>query len=156
MTELEPKQAGSMPGAADDQPPAARPLRPEADARIGATVGYLVAIAVNLALMYVANHLLEWGVPFLTPKFEAVLWAINLSLGANILGNVIFMLYDARPFKHAMQAVLNVPGFVSAMVLYTIFPWGAGLVRIALVVAMIGIGIGTLAELVQVFTDRKR
>ncbi len=163
MTETEHRPAGAVPGAADDQPPAARKPRPTPEARGGAMAGYLVSISVNMALMYVANHLLEWGVPFLTPKFEAALWAINLSLGANILGNVILLFYDARPFRHALQAALNVPGFISVMVLYTIFPfaletwpWGAGPVRIMLVVAMAGIGIGTLAELVQVFTDHKR
>lgn len=162
MTEREQEQAGSQPGVADDQPPAARSPRPAPETRIGATVGYLVTIAVNVVLLYVANHLLDWQVSFITPKFEAALWAINLSLGANVLGNAILMFYDARPFKHAMQVILNVPAFLSVMVLYTIFPFAeepqglAGSLRIALVVAMVGIGIGTLAELVQVFTDHKR
>ena len=36
--------------------------------------GYLVAIGVNLVLLYVVNNLLEWGVPeFLTDDFERVL-----------------------------------------------------------------------------------
>ena len=43
--------------------------------------GYLVAIGVNLILLYVVNNLLEWEWPsFLTEDFERVVGIVSFSI----------------------------------------------------------------------------
>jgi hypothetical protein len=126
MTEIDHDRVEPFEDTADDQAPANTGQADAVGHRVGATIGYLVTIAINIAMLYVANHLPDWPVPFLTDKYEAVLWAINLSIGANILANVVWLFYDTRPVKHLLQAIINVPGIVSVVVFYAIFPLNVG------------------------------
>jgi hypothetical protein len=76
--------------------PAAR-TAPDAGAGAGArSGGYLLAIVINALLLYVVQHLVAWDVRFITPAWNDVLWAVDLSLQATIVANVLFLIYDAR------------------------------------------------------------
>ena len=69
--------------------------------------GYVVAIAVNVFMLYVANNLLAWDVlPFLTPDFGKVLWLIDISLIATILINALYLAYDHAWFRSFSQIAL--------------------------------------------------
>jgi hypothetical protein len=116
----------------------------------GRRAGYAAAIIVNALLLYVAHHLLAWGVPFVTPAFADVLWAIDLSVTATILANAVYLAYDARWFRQLTQLGLSGLAFVVAAVLYAAFPFDFGtaswndlghlallLVMLALILAMI-------------------
>ncbi len=126
-----------------------------------ARLGYAIAVLVNIVLLYVFHHLLAWGVPFLTPAFSGVLWAVDLSLGASIAGNVLFLIYDRPWFKHLAQIVMSILAFVSAYVLYRAFPfafawtWLTWAVRVALLVGMLGLTIAVIADLVALVTGKK-
>jgi len=65
---------------------------------------YATALVVNAVLLYSAHRLLEWGVPFLTPSFNDVLWALDLSLGATVLANAAFIAYDSAWFRHVSDS----------------------------------------------------
>ncbi|MGH8927945.1 MAG: hypothetical protein ACRDWH_06310, partial [Acidimicrobiia bacterium] len=66
----------------------------------GRLFGYMVAIAVNLGLLYVVNNLTAWDVvSFLTDDFGRLLWLVDLSLIASILVNVAYLVYDAVWFR---------------------------------------------------------
>jgi hypothetical protein len=114
--------------------------------------GFIAAIIVNLILLFVFNNLLNWGVPFLTSAYSGVLWAINLSLGATIIANILFLVYDAGWFHHLAQLVLNVIALFVFFLIYSIFPFTftaeswAFWIKIALIVVMAGIGIGIIVE----------
>ena len=84
--------------------------------------GYFVTILVNFGLIYVANHLLDWNVPFLTEEFTNCLWAITLSLGVTIFVNFIFMVFDRRWFRSLMEAMNSVFSFISGYVFWHVFP----------------------------------
>ena len=57
--------------------------------------GYVIAIAVNVVMLYVVNNLLAWDIlPFLTDDFGRVLWLIDISLLATIMVNLIYVEYD--------------------------------------------------------------
>lgn len=114
--------------------------------------GYIVTILINLALMYAANHLLEWNVPFLTDDFVQCLWAINLSFGATIFINFIFMVFDRRWFRSLMESINSVFSFISGYVFYRVFPLNLpeGIGRWAnmgLVILLVIILISILAQL---------
>jgi hypothetical protein len=114
--------------------------------------GYIIAIIVNVILLYVIHHLLEWNVFFVTERFSEVLWALDLSLQATILANLLFLVYDAAWFKHLAQIILNLLSILATFLLYWVFPfdfglaWWNQLVKFALLLAIVAMGIAIIVE----------
>jgi hypothetical protein len=124
--------------------------------------GYTVELVLNAILLYAAHHLLEWGVPFITPAFADVLWAIDLSLGAAIIANALFIAYDPAWFRRLSQAALDFFSLVSTYTLYRVFPfdfemvgWN-DIVSVLLVVAMVATMIGLIVHLAQAIGEGLR
>jgi hypothetical protein len=117
--------------------------------------GYFVTILVNIAMIYVANNLLNRGwPPFLTKDYVLCLWAANLSFGANIFINFVFMFFDRRWFRSLMQAFGNVFGYLSVYVFWRVFPLDlssglASTINLGLIIILGLIALGTLVELVS-------
>src|ERR1700674_330882 len=106
--------------------PAAR-AAPDARARAGArSGGYLLAIVINVLLLYVVHHVVAWDVRFITPAWNDVLWAVDLSLQATIVANVLFLIYDARWFHSLVQAVPAGIAVLSLWWMYQVFPFDFG------------------------------
>ena len=122
--------------------------------------GFIAAIVVNIVLLFVFNSLLNWGVPFLTSDYSGVLWAINLSIGASIIANFLFLFYDAGWFRHLAQLVLNVIALFVVFLIYSIFPFTfsaepwAFWVKISLIIVMACIGIATIVELFKLILKK--
>ena len=136
-------------------PPTPLVSTPTVAARRG---GYVVAIAINLVMLYVANHLLAWDLlPFLTADFERVLLLINISLVATILVNAVYLGYDQGWFRSLGQVGLNLISLVVGIRMYQVFPFDfsayefswATVVRVMIVLGIVGLAIGTVAELVK-------
>jgi hypothetical protein len=121
--------------------------------------GFIAALAVNSVILYAAHHLLEWGIPFITPSFRDVLWALNLSIGATIVANAFFIVYDAAWFRHVAQLGLDGLALLSAYTLYRVFPfdfeavWMSDVLAVALLLTMVGIGIALVVQVVRMLTD---
>lgn len=125
--------------------------------------GYLVAAAINAALIFVVNNLLEWDVlPWLTADFERVVGILSLSLGASVVANLAFAAYDAPWFKSVGQIAMAGFGFAATVRLFQVFPfdfsaydfnWGL-VARVLLIAAMVGIGISVLVELGKLVRNR--
>ena len=116
--------------------------------------GYIVSAAINFALIFVANNLLNWNIPFLTKDFSQCLWAIRLSLGVIIFINLIFIFFDRKWFKHLMQAFGNVFAFISGFIFRQVFPLNlsegmARIVNFALIFILAAIVLSTMIELVS-------
>ena len=122
--------------------------------------GYVIAIIVNAVMWYIAHNVLNWNVPFITERFVAVLPAMEASLGATMIANVLFIAFDPRWFRSLAQAGLNVLSLYVAYMLYTVFPFDFGvdtfnwLVRLGLIATAIAMVIGTIVELVRTFSGR--
>ena len=122
---------------------------------------YLAAIIINVILIYVFNNLLNWNVTVLTDDFKGVLWALDISLGATILINILFLMYDAGWFRHLMQLILNVIAILVTFLILVIFPFTfaseswAVWVRVGLIIIMAGIGIGTIVEFFRLILGRE-
>lgn len=120
--------------------------------------GYGAAVVVNLIILYVINNLPGWDwLRFLTDDFRGLLWLINISLVATVLVNLFWLGYDAAWFRSLSQVCLNL---ISAMVtvrLYQVFPFDfstyefnwAPLARLVMIITMVGLALGTIAELVK-------
>ncbi len=117
--------------------------------------GYLIAAVINGAMLYVANHLLEWEWPsWLTQDFERVLPIVQTSLIAGMVINLAYIGFDASWFKSIGQIVISAIGLAVAIRMFTVFPFDFSaydfawdtLARWVIVVAMIGSAIGILVE----------
>ncbi len=155
-----------QPFSTDDKPPRneLRPGEPQSVQRdlghTGRQAGYVAAIIVNLIMLYVFHNLLRWGVPFLTEDWEEILPYMDASISGAIAVNILWIFYDARWFRRLLQIGLNVLGFRVAWAMFTIFPFEFDVypveqvLRIAFLVAMVGIVIGTIVEIVALLFGR--
>jgi len=116
--------------------------------------GYFVTILINIAMVYVANNLLNWNIPVLTDAFNDCLWAINLSFAVTIFINFIFMVFDRKWFHSLMEAFSSVFSFVSGYVFWQVFPldltetW-AHWVNVGLIILLILILISILSQILN-------
>lgn len=113
----------------------------------GKRVGYLLAIAVNALMAFVANNILAWDIAsFLTDDFERVLPAINLMIAVTIAINFALLFYAPRWFVAATDVLSTGFGLAATVRMYRVFPfdfdafefdWGL-VVKLLLIVAIIG------------------
>jgi hypothetical protein len=124
----------------------------------GRRAGFVAAIAVNLAMLWVLNNLVAWGVvPFLTAEFGQVRWLIALSLAATILLNASWLAYDAIWYRSLGQICLNILSAVVAVTMYRVFPFDFSayefdwepVARAVIVLTVVGLTFGSVAELVK-------
>ena len=130
------------------------PARPTAGRRFG----YVVAAAVNLAMLWIAGNLLGWGWPaFLTDAFEDLLPFVAASLLVSAAVNLVWVVHDPPWLKHVGQIVMNLVSLVVAVETWRIFPFDftgdasfwEPLFRLVLGVSIVAIGAATLVELVR-------
>ncbi|MBN1367220.1 MAG: hypothetical protein JW967_04795 [Dehalococcoidales bacterium] len=114
--------------------------------------GYIAAIIVNFVLLFIFNSLPNWNLSFLTLDYSGVLWAINLSIGATIIANFLFIFFDAGWFKHLAQVITSVIALFVVFLIYSVYPftfegepWSQW-VKISLIIVMAGIGIAIIVE----------
>jgi hypothetical protein len=96
------------------------------DRRGARASGSLGSIVVNLILLYVAHHVLEWQVGWITPAWSDVLWAIDLMLWVSIAANILFLLFDAAWFRNLGGAVGCGLAVLAMWWLYVVFPFQFG------------------------------
>ncbi|MEA2022995.1 MAG: hypothetical protein U9N79_01750 [Actinomycetota bacterium] len=121
-------------------------------------VGYGVAVAVNIVLLFIVNNLLAWGwVPFLTDDFERLLPIVNLSLVVGAGVNFAFIFYNASWFRSAGQILQNVVSLFVTVATLKIFPFDfspyginwAVVARVLLILIFVALVIGTIVESVK-------
>jgi len=94
--------------------------------------GYVVAVLVNAALVYVFNVQPGWeDMSFLTQDTSQVLWWVNLSLTAGIVANLLYLIHDARRVKALGDVVTTALGLVGP-------PCGSGRCSLIALVAQVG------------------
>ena len=120
--------------------------------------GYVMAILVNAAMLFVANSVLDWSwPPFLTEDFGQVLWLIDLSLLASIAVNSMYLGYDPPWFKSVCQIGLNLITIVVTIRMYQVFPFDFSayefnwemLTRVVMVIGIVGTGIAIVVEFLK-------
>jgi len=134
--------------------------KPKAAKKKTGKAGFIAAIIINLIFLFIFNSLPNWHVSFLTSAYSGILWAINLSIGATIIANILFLVYGTGWFRHLVQLILNIIALFVIYLIYAVFPFnftGAAWdhwVKIILIILMACLGIATIVELVK-FLRRK-
>ncbi len=135
-------------------------------AKSGPTVrktSYTAAVVVNLVMLFVINNLLSWDwFRFLTADFGPLLWLINVSLVATILINLVWLGYNPVWFRSLSQIGLNLISALVTVRMYQVFPFDfstyefdwAPLVRLVIILAMVGLALGTITELFKLVPQR--
>jgi hypothetical protein len=121
---------------------------------VGALVGNIIAIIfVNTVLFwrqYTQGVILE--------SWADILWAANLSLGAQIVGNFLLCFFRPSWFAALMRAIFAAAGLVSIIVFFIVFPldfsrlvgtWLNTLLKVLLMIGMAGTVIGFIVEIVR-------
>ena len=131
--------------------------RPSAARRFG----YLVAIAANAALLWVAHRLLVWEWPgFLTEEFAEALGLVTASLIASMVVNAGFVLRDRGRAKALGDLITAGFGLAVSVRMWTVFPfdfsgyatdWSWAL-RVALGLGIAVTAIAALANLATLVT----
>jgi hypothetical protein len=121
--------------------------------------GYVIAAVINAVMLYLINVSPGWAVlPFLTADTERVLPLVNLALAANVVVNLVYLVYDARWCTALGNLVTAVAGLASAIRVLRVFPfdfsgyafdWTA-LVRVVLIVGVAGTGLAVVVQFVTV------
>lgn len=127
-------------------------------------LGYLVAIAVNVAIWYLANVSPGWQVvPFLTPQTVEVLPLFNLSLLVGAVSNAVYVLWDPPRLRALGDLVGAVVALALGVRVYRVFPFDATgpsydlttLVRVVVVLGIVGSAIAVVAALVALIRGRR-
>jgi hypothetical protein len=142
---------------------AAAPTRVERRRPSRATrrAGYLVSVAINLALLWLLLVEPGWRwLPFLTEDFTAVLGWVVVSLLVGVVINLVFVGFDppwARRLGEAMSAAIATVALVRLLAVFPIdlgtwSGWETAL-RLLLGLACLGTAIGAIANLAQAARD---
>lgn len=136
-----------------------RPSSPQAKARAprGARVaGYLVAVAIDVALMWVINVAPGWRwLPFVTEDFSRVVGLVSLSLVISFLINLAYVAFDPPWAKRLGDAITAALSVVVMLQLFRIFPFDFGPAwawlhtpfRLVLATGCVSAAIGVIANL---------
>jgi hypothetical protein len=128
---------------------------------IGSVVGNIVALVlVNTVMLW-----RPWTRGVVLESWVDILWAADLSILVQIVGNLILAFYRPNIFHAFMKVVFTAAGLLSIIVFYIVFPldfskinvdWLNTLARVFLMVGMGGSLIGIVAGLAQFFTAMTR
>jgi len=124
---------------------------------VGAVFGNVVALVlVNLVLLG-----RPWTRGVVLESWVDILWAADLSLVVQIVGNLVLAFYRPAWLDALLRLFFSAAGLLSLVVFYAVFPldfssfvgeWLNLTVRIALVAGMAGTIIGGIVQLVRFFT----
>lgn len=81
---------------------------------IGAILGLVIVNSVPLWRYLTHGVVLE--------SWVNILWAANLSMVAQIIGNFVLAIYRPARLYSFLQAILTAAGLISVIVFYNVFP----------------------------------
>ena len=125
------------------------------------TIEFIVAIIGAIIGLVLVNSVPLWrslthGV--ILESWVNILWAANLSMITQILGNFVLVFYHPARMYSFIQAIMTAAGLLSVIVFFNVFPldfsqivgnWMNLLVKAALILAMFGSLIGIIVYLVR-------
>lgn len=120
-------------------------------------LGYVVAVAVNVGLLYLLNRNPGWeAVPFLTPAMGRVIGVVNLSIAVGAAANLLYVVWDPEWLKALGDLTTTCVGLLAMLRLWQVWPFDFAsgtpwdlLARVALGLGLLGSVVGILASTVR-------
>ncbi len=126
------------------------------------TFGYAVALVVNIVIWYIVHNLDTLHLSFiLVDEFGRVLPAFEMALGATIVANACFIAFDPPFLRHGIQVLLNLLSLNVLWAVYRVVPYDFGsdvlnsVLRATLLLAVMGVSVATVVQLVQLVFGRQ-
>lgn len=128
---------------------------------MGRSIGYAIALLVNLALLWVVHQYPVW-IPWLggvvTERFADVVWAIDLSIWVQIIGNGILIAIHPRILRRILDLVSTAFGALSMYVTWSVYPFEFdrlvagldGIVVVLMILILVALGLALVANVVRV------
>ncbi|WP_404389609.1 hypothetical protein [Humibacillus xanthopallidus] len=143
------------------QSPALAP-RSSRPTRATRRAGYVAAVVVNAAMLYLANRWPGWeAVPFLTEATVLVIGLVNASLVVGVIANLVYLVADPPRLRSLGDLVTTSVGLAAIVRIWQVFPfdvtgtpWEAVL-RVLLALAAFGSGVGIIVALVGLVRGRR-
>ena len=126
-------------------------------------VGAVIGNAVALVLVNSVPAWLHYAQGVVLETWTNVLWASNLSLCTQILGNLILIFYRPPAFSVFMKLVLAAASLVGLIVFFIVFPlnfsaigavWLNTFVKVVLAIGMGGTLLGFIINFFRLATGR--
>lgn len=122
---------------------------------------YIASIVVYILLLIFFNIISRENITWLKDSAIVTITLFELSFVAEILGNLILIMYDRGFVKRIIKILLNVISFLPIYALYILYPldfskinaplWTDTLVKIFIILSMMGLIIATIVEIVKIF-----
>ena len=135
-----------------------RPQRQQAKppSRRARVFGYLVAVTINVALIWLLNVAPGWRwLPFLSDDFTRVLGVVTLSLVVSVAVNLLYIGFDPPWMKRLGDTLTLAVWLVVTLQVLLVFPFDFGQwagwetpFRALVVVGCLGAAIGVVANIV--------
>jgi hypothetical protein len=122
------------------------------------TGDFVGAVIINTIVCVILNTLLlwrQWTQGVILESWIDILWAANISLGVQIVGNLLLAFYRPPRLQALMRALFAAAGLLSAIVFFIVFPLdfshvvGSWLNTLLKVLLTIGIGVSLIAFVVE-------
>jgi len=132
------------------------------------TSDLVASVVFNVIFLVFVNTIPLWqqstrGV--ILETWSSVLWAMNLSIGTQIAGNLFLLFYRPRWLSELLGAVNAATGLLSIIVFFIVFPldfskvvgpWLNTLVKILCMLGMAGSLIGFIVQIVRFLREAGR
>ena len=104
--------------------------------------GYVVAIAVNVGLLYLINESPGWdAVGFLTSETSLVLGLVNASIVTGVAMNCVYLVSDPEWLRALGDVVTTAFGLVALLAIWQVWPIDLAAPWVLLARWVIGVGI---------------
>lgn len=104
-------------------PQSEKEVSPSTKSRPGRISGYIINIAINAAMLYVASNLLRWEAQFILPSWSDVLGVIKFSFWLNIAAYATFIFYDGRGYYYLARTAMDAVSLYVTYRLIVVFPF---------------------------------
>ncbi|HUZ56316.1 MAG TPA: hypothetical protein VMU94_27810 [Streptosporangiaceae bacterium] len=120
-------------------------------------LGYLIAIIVNGALLFLINDSPGWrSAAFLTSSTTQVIGVVNLALAVSLAANVAYLAHDARWLRALGDLATTSVGLAAALAIWQVFPFAfhgsasgwSVVVRVLVMIGIVGSCIAIVVNLV--------
>lgn len=127
---------------------------------------YIINIVLNIAFLYVANHLVAWKAQFIiADKWTSVLGIVTTSIVINLIINAIFLVMDPKPVYYLGKLVADGYGIYVGIRMHQVFPfdfngffqsgWLNSVFPWLIIVGIVGICIAILVRTVRFISGKE-